>query len=118
VKLAPTGKRSQAVNPFKSILEHADPNFPPQTGAGIGVDRAYPGIGRASASRKRRRWDAETLGATPPRDGPFARSAEPIARMFPPRMRADPRQKQTGVDPFGGIDAARRAARNKRNQQS
>jgi hypothetical protein len=36
---------------------------------------------------KRRRWASETLGTTPPRDGPFAFSAVPVARNFPPKSR-------------------------------
>lgn len=37
---------------------------------------------------KRRRWASDTLGATPPRDGPFAAGAADVAVTKPPRGRA------------------------------
>jgi hypothetical protein len=109
MKLKPTGQRAGAPNPFQALTEHPDPDKPPVTGAGIGADRKRPGLG-LPRSAKRRRWDAEALGATPPRDGPFANSAEAVTRMMPVRKRVDPRSKQTGVDPFGTLAKAHRKA--------
>lgn len=37
---------------------------------------------------KRRRFASDTLGATPPRDGPFALGAADVAAAKPPRTRA------------------------------
>lgn len=43
--------------------------------------------GLAPRGGKRRRFAAETLGATPPRDGPFSAGAAGIAVAAPPRTR-------------------------------
>lgn len=37
---------------------------------------------------KRRRWASDTLGATPPRDGPFSLGAADVAVTKPPKGRA------------------------------
>lgn len=36
---------------------------------------------------KRRRWASDTLGATPPRDGPFSPGAADVAATKPPKAR-------------------------------
>lgn len=43
---------------------------------------------------KRKRWDNQALGDTPPRDGPFAQSAKPLYTQLPPRART--RRSKTG----------------------
>ncbi len=108
MKFGPTGKNRKPVNPFAAMQTPADKRAqarsePPQTAAGIGVDRQVPGLGKPR-SAKRRRWDAEALGATPQRAGPFAEMARPLASLLPPRTRKDPRRKQGGIDPFGTLD--------------
>lgn len=40
----------------------------------------------------RRRWAAETRGATPPRDGPWAVQAQELGRLLPPRTRKERRE--------------------------
>lgn len=50
---------------------------------------------------KRRRFAADTLGATPPRDGPFAASAADVAVAKPPRTRA--RQQRLPAPPGLGL---------------
>jgi hypothetical protein len=39
------------------------------------------------ADGRRRRWSADTKGATPPRDGPFAPAAGTVAKEMPPQTR-------------------------------
>lgn len=45
------------------------------------------GLAPGGGNGKRRRPFADTLGATPPRDGPFAQGAADIAVQKPPRTR-------------------------------
>jgi hypothetical protein len=65
-----------------------------------------PGIGTSSvvgATNRRRRFAAQVLGDTPPRDGPFAQSAQPIAVAMPPRARREVRRSKGdpgGPNPF------------------
>jgi len=41
----------------------------------------------------RRRWASGTLGATPPRDGPFQPQAAELARLLPPVTRQKRRER-------------------------
>ena len=54
-------------NPFAQLAKGVDPRNP--------------------TAMKRRRWAADTLGATPPRDGPFSLGAADVAVTKPPRTR-------------------------------
>lgn len=49
---------------------------------------------------KRRRWDNQALGDTPPRDGPFSQAAKPVYNQFPPRARTRRSKTGGGSDPF------------------
>jgi hypothetical protein len=49
-----------------------------------GVEQAF-----GAKPDARRRWAAETLGATPPRDGPWQLGAKELARLLPPRTRKE-----------------------------
>lgn len=73
----PLGK-SDTKNPFASIARGME--------AGLG-----PGLGQLPSPQqgsKRRRIGADTLGATPPRDGPWAIPAADVAVAKPPRARS------------------------------
>jgi len=50
---------------------------------------------------RRRRFAADTLGATPPRDGPFAFAAQGVAAVNPPKTRVR-RSAQPGL-PFPNV---------------
>jgi len=56
----------------------------------------------SGAEGKRRRIGNQVLGDTPPRDGPFAMSAKPIAVAFPPKARQKQRRGRddSGANPF------------------
>jgi hypothetical protein len=105
MRFVPSKKKSGqggGPDPFSALTEaNTDP-----TGPGIGVPREAPGLGKP-ASAKRVRPFAQTLGDTPPRDGPFAPSAKPVALNFPPKTRVNQyRKKNSGLDPFkntGGV---------------
>lgn len=55
-----------------------------------------PGQGQTG---KRRRWTADTLGATPPRDGPFQYGAADVAIQKPPKTR----QRRNANAGLGGL---------------
>lgn len=55
-------------------------------------------------SGKRRRWSSDTLGATPPRDGPFSLAAEDVAIQKPPKTRS--RRRASAV--LGGLGPVRK----------
>lgn len=97
MKLGPTGKRAggAAVNPFEAMQEA---NTQP-AGAGTGVPRKRPGVGKPE-SAKRVRPFSQALGDTPPRDGPFADMARTVAKRFPPKTRVNQaRRKTSGLNP-------------------
>jgi hypothetical protein len=61
-----------------------------------------PGVGQprklfTTPVGKRRRWDNQTIGSTPPRDGPFAQGAQSIFNLTPPRTRAQKRKFKPNV---------------------
>lgn len=95
MKLGPTGRKASGPNPFDALRRaNAQP-----AGAGTGVPRENPGLGVPQGARRQRPF-AQALGDTPPRDGPFAASARPIAKMFPPKRRVNQsRRKTAGLDP-------------------
>ena len=86
---------SGAANPFGAMQTKGTQ----PAGPGVGAPRA--GLFTEALAR-RRRWAAHALGSTPPRDGPFAASAAPIAVAFPPKTRQAVRRAagDTGVNPF------------------
>ena len=104
MKLGPTKTRAgaSAPNPFQAMQEA---NTQP-AGAGTGVPRERPGIGKPK-SMKRVRPFSQILGDTPPRDGPFAPMAAKVAKAYPPKTRVNQyRRKTGGLDPNssgGGI---------------
>lgn len=56
----------------------------------------------AGGTGKRRRFAADTIGATPPRDGPFAAGAADVAVAKPPRTRSREQRLAGGAQrPFG-----------------
>lgn len=77
MELKPTGKKQQ-LDGMGRPLGPADTKNPFYTIA----------RGLGAGGPKRRRFAADTLGATPPRDGPFAPSAADVAVAKPPRTRA------------------------------
>jgi hypothetical protein len=96
--LAGSKKRADqtAVNPFQAQVTA---NTAP-AGPGVGVPREELFTGALS---RRRRWAAQVLGDTPPRDGPFAQAAAPIAIAFPPKTRQAVRRAPEdpgGINPF------------------
>lgn len=100
------------VSPFEAIMQaqgERNQNIP--TGAGIGLNRAVPGLGKP-ASAKRVRPFAQTLGDTPPRDGAFRGAAQGVYDQFPTKSIKRKRRKKNdkaesgsggsnGANPFG-----------------
>lgn len=83
-KSGPTG-----ANPFKEKVS---------TGPGTGTPELF-----TAAWSRRRRYANQVLGDTPPRDGPFAQSAKPIAVAMPPKTRVEVRRAKEdpgGPNPF------------------
>jgi hypothetical protein len=62
--------------------------------------------GLGPAGQKRRRFAADTIGATPPRDGAFAPMAADVAVAKPPRTRA--RQQRIANPPGLGLARGQR----------
>jgi len=65
---------------------------PPKPLESIGAGGANPWAMLARHSKmgsgyKRKRWTSDTLGATPPRDGPFSLGAADVAAINPPKTR-------------------------------
>lgn len=87
-KSADRQQRANSANPFMVLAE----------GPGVAVAK---GALFTSPISKRRRWDAQSLGETPRRDGPFAQAAKPLATMYPPRRRANKPKRTGGANPFG-----------------
>jgi hypothetical protein len=82
VELKPTGKvgwdpeGKKGPKPLESI--------------GAGGDNPWEVVNRGAVgapAAKRRNWGRASLGATPPRDGPFQASASGIAGLMPPKTR-------------------------------
>ncbi len=69
------GNRPRAADPFKELASSGP-------GVGMPADKLF-----TSPVSKRRRFDNQALGDTPPRDGPFAPSAQVLAKAKPPRAR-------------------------------
>lgn len=86
-KAAGHAQRANGANPFKELAAQ---------GPGTGMPKDI----FTTPMTKRRRWDNQALGDTPPRDGPFAQSAAGIVRAYPPRARQSTRKKGPGLDPF------------------
>ena len=102
MKLGPNGSQAgKWVSPFSLMMERGqNVNSTVSTGAGVGVDREVPGLGKPR-SAKRVRPFAQTLGDTPPRDGPFAPGAAVVAVATPPKARQRVRIKQPkAANPF------------------
>ena len=94
MEFKPSGKRNTAVDPFAALrLDGTEP-----VGAGIGTYRF--GLGQGAPKHKRRTPATTVFGDTPPRDGPFAISAEPLATQFPPKARVRGRTQPSGPNPF------------------
>lgn len=81
------GNRPVQADPFKEVQ---------QAGPGVGAPKDI----FTTPVGKRRRWNNQALGDTPPRDGPFAPSAAGVAKANPPRARARSRGPR-GPNPFG-----------------
>ena len=62
------------------------------------------GLDPNGSTGKRRRWASDTLGATPPRDGPWATAAADVAIQKPPKTRA----KRNGDAILGGLSGPTR----------
>lgn len=86
MELKPTGRKA----PWKPGEEQEKPPKPLES---IGAGGANPWQMLARHDKmgaplaKRRRWASDTLGATPPRDGPWAQSAASVANLLPPKTR-------------------------------
>lgn len=83
MELKPTGSKV-AVKPWDEK--------PPKPLESIGAGGSNPWAmlarhNKMGAGNKRKRLGADTLGATPPRDGPFAQSAASVANLLPPSTR-------------------------------
>lgn len=78
------GNRPIAADPFKELQQ-----------AGPGVGGPTNKLFTTPLSR-RRRFDNQALGDTPPRDGPFAPGAAGIFKQLPPRARA--RKRKSSYD--------------------
>ena len=54
-----------------------------------GISPKAPALGlpNPAARQRQRRWSSDTLGATPPRDGPHSLAAADVAVAKPPRTR-------------------------------
>lgn len=102
MRFVPSGtKYSRLVSPFQAAMERSGVETTPLAGAGIGVNRRDPGGIAHPTSAKRYRFDNQALGETPPRDGPFAPAAAPVATRYPPRARVHQgRRKEGGLNPF------------------
>jgi hypothetical protein len=124
MKLTATGMPQSAfVSPLESMVVKP---WRQTVGAGIGVDRLDVGFNtnyrsseltamaktsistsdaEATAPRgkteKRRRWDNQALGETPPRDGPFTAGAARVAQDSPTRAiqkkSSVARKKRSGI---------------------
>ncbi len=81
------------VDPFGSLTKQGES----PGGPGIGVRR---GQVMPAPDTKRRSASKQVFGDTPPRDGPFAPSAEPLATNYPTSARARGRKKPGGPNPF------------------
>ena len=91
MELKPTGKKIKLrYDGLGNVMDEKDGHNPWATSS-RGINPA--------ASGKRRRWSADTLGATPPRDGPFALAAEDVAIQKPPKTRT----KRRGHAALGGL---------------
>jgi hypothetical protein len=82
MELKPTGKKA----PWKGDEE------PPKPLESIGAGGANPWAmlarhDKMGSGYKRKRPFSDTLGATPPRDGPWAQSAASVANLLPPKTR-------------------------------
>lgn len=84
---------------FAGAKNDAAKTFKPARGPGIGANEPFTG-----PLARRRRYAAQVLGDTPPRDGPFAQAAAPVAVAFPPKTRKE--QKRAKNDP-GGVNPFR-----------
>ena len=73
-------------------------------GPGVGAPRQYI---MKPKTNKRVRFANQVLGDTPPRDGPFAMAAAPVAVAFPPKTRVEQRRRLTGPNPFSEGQAKR-----------
>jgi hypothetical protein len=81
--LKPTGK--------KAPWQKGDEPPKPLESIGAGGDNPWAMLARHNkmgSGSKRRRWAADTLGATPPRDGPWSLGAADVAIVNPPKTRA------------------------------
>jgi hypothetical protein len=76
---------NQPANPFEELSQPEGP--------GVGQPRKL----FTAPVGKRRRYDNQQLGSTPPRDGPFAQSAETVFNLKPPRTRAQKRKWKPDV---------------------
>lgn len=96
MRFEPSKSKPGTPNPFQATTEA---NTQP-AGAGVGTPRKRPGIGKPEKTGRRVRPFAQTLGDTPPRDGPFAPMAAQVAVAAPPKARVNQaRRKTTGMDP-------------------
>lgn len=96
MELKPTGKKVKVrYDGLGNVLREEDGNNPWATSS-RGINPAVSG--------KRRRWAADTLGATPPRDGPFSLAAEDVAIQKPPKTRS--RRRASAV--LGGLGPTRK----------
>jgi len=82
MELKPTGKKA----PWKQEDERAKP----LESIGAGGDNPWEMLARHAKmgpGAKRSRWSSGTLGATPPRDGPWSLAAADVAILNPPKTR-------------------------------
>lgn len=89
--LKPTGKRGW---PKGRTDQRSGPAPSANPWEAIGKNVGSP------TSNKRRRPFADTLGATPPRDGPFAAGAADIAVQKPPKTRKARNTSAGGANPW------------------
>lgn len=80
-------KPSNSADPFKELQSQ---------GPGTGMPKDI----FTTPVSKRRRFDNQVLGDTPPRDGPFAQAAKSIYTSMPPRTRTRRSKTGGGTDPF------------------
>lgn len=94
MRLGPTrggyGNIPRQADPFKELAARGP-------GVGSAADKLF-----TSPMTRRRRFDNQALGDTPPRDGPFAPSAAGVAKARPPHAKARGR-KPTNATIFGDV---------------